>query len=151
LIYLLPKTLNKLTFQPFNFERTWWRILQKRVVPDEEYYRNASYLMENITETRRTWWRILQKRVVPDEGYYRNASYLMKDITETRRTWWRILQKRVVPDGEYYRNASYLMENITETHHAHYIRYQRFYLKMMITWNNIHCTWMYAVRQLYCG
>jgi hypothetical protein len=35
--------------------RTWWRLLQKRVVPDEGYYRNTSYLMKVITETRRTW------------------------------------------------------------------------------------------------
>ena len=45
--------------------RTWWRLLQKHVVPDEGYYRNRSYLME---------------------GYNRNTSYLMKVITETRRT-----------------------------------------------------------------
>jgi hypothetical protein len=34
---------------------TWWRVLQKSVVPDEGYYRRASYLMKVITEERRTW------------------------------------------------------------------------------------------------
>ena len=65
--------------------RTWWRLLQKHVVPDDGYYRNTSYLMKVITETCRTW-SLLQKHVVPDEGYSRNTSYLMKVITETRRT-----------------------------------------------------------------
>ena len=53
-----------------DFERTWWRLFQKRVmilsVPDEGYYRNVSwfwaYLMKVIPETRRdferTWWRL---------------------------------------------------------------------------------------------
>jgi len=29
---LAPKTLNYLAFQSLDFERTWWRLLQKRVV-----------------------------------------------------------------------------------------------------------------------
>jgi len=62
--------------------RTWWRLSQKRVVPDEGYPRN-----------------------VPDEGYHRNVSYLMKVITETCRTWWRLSQKRVVSDDGYPRNV----------------------------------------------
>jgi hypothetical protein len=61
--------------------RTWWRLLQKHVVPDEGYYRNTSYLMKVITETRRTWWRLLQKHAVPDEGYYRNASCALNLIS----------------------------------------------------------------------
>ena len=32
LVILLPNTLNYLSFQSFNFERTWWRLFQKRVV-----------------------------------------------------------------------------------------------------------------------
>jgi hypothetical protein len=30
--FIAPKTLNYLAFQSFDFERTWWRLLQKRVV-----------------------------------------------------------------------------------------------------------------------
>jgi hypothetical protein len=66
-----------------------WRILQKRVVPDEGYYRNAWYQMKDITETRRTRWRLLQKHVVPDEGYYRNTWYQMKVIKCYRPQWLR--------------------------------------------------------------
>jgi hypothetical protein len=32
LVYLLAKLLNYLAFQPFDFERTWWRLFQKRIV-----------------------------------------------------------------------------------------------------------------------
>jgi hypothetical protein len=32
LVYFLKNILNYLTFQPFDFERTWWRLFQKRVV-----------------------------------------------------------------------------------------------------------------------
>jgi len=32
LVYLLPKRFKLLDFQPFDFERTWWRLFQKRVV-----------------------------------------------------------------------------------------------------------------------
>jgi hypothetical protein len=134
MVFLFPKTW---IIWISNLECTWWRLFHRRahqiwylrfhesiwlsnyffllwVVPDEGYYRNASYLMKVITETRRTWWRLLQKHVVPDEGYYRNTSYLMKAITEKRRTWWRLLQKHVLPDEGYYRNTSYLMKVITE-------------------------------------
>jgi len=59
-----------------DFQRTWWRLFQKRVmifsVPDEGYSRNVSwfsaYLMKVIPEMchdfQRTWWRLFQKRVV---------------------------------------------------------------------------------------
>ena len=30
--FIAPKTLNYLAFQSFDFERTWWRLFQKRVV-----------------------------------------------------------------------------------------------------------------------
>ena len=30
--FIAPKTLNYLAFQSFDFERTWWRLIQKRVV-----------------------------------------------------------------------------------------------------------------------
>jgi hypothetical protein len=30
--FIAPKTLNYLAFQYFDFERTWWRLFQKRVV-----------------------------------------------------------------------------------------------------------------------
>jgi len=30
--FIAPKTLNYLTFQPFDFEFTWWRLFQKHVV-----------------------------------------------------------------------------------------------------------------------
>ena len=74
--------------------RTWWRLLQKHVVPNDE-------------------GTLLQKRRVSDE-YSQDTSYLMKVITETSGTtcfWWRLLQKHVVPHQEgYYRNTSYLME-----------------------------------------
>ena len=30
--FIVPKTLNYLAFQSFNFERTWWRLFQKCVV-----------------------------------------------------------------------------------------------------------------------
>jgi hypothetical protein len=62
--------INVISIPEFIFERTWWRLFQKRVVnvPDGGYSRNASwtYLMEVIPETRRerTWWRLFQKRVV---------------------------------------------------------------------------------------
>ena len=32
LVFMLQKLLNYLAFQPFDFERTWWRLFQKRVV-----------------------------------------------------------------------------------------------------------------------
>jgi len=30
--FIAPKTLNYLAFNSFDFERTWWRLIQKRVV-----------------------------------------------------------------------------------------------------------------------
>jgi hypothetical protein len=33
--FIAPKTLNHLAFQCFDFERTWWRLFQKRVVRTE--------------------------------------------------------------------------------------------------------------------
>jgi len=30
--FIAPKTINYLAFQSFHFERTWWRLFQKRVV-----------------------------------------------------------------------------------------------------------------------
>jgi hypothetical protein len=80
--------------------RTWWRSFQKRIVPDEGYSRNASYLMKVIPETylmkvipemyrswwrsfqKRTWWRLFQKRT-----WWRLFQ---------KRTWWRFFQKRIV-------------------------------------------------------
>jgi hypothetical protein len=35
--------------------RTWWRLFQQHVVPDEGYSSSMSYLMKVILETRRTW------------------------------------------------------------------------------------------------
>jgi RNase P/RNase MRP subunit POP5 len=95
--------------------RTWWRLFQKHVVPDEGYSSNTSYPMKIIPETRRTWWRLFQQHVVPDEDYSRNTLYLMKVIPATRRTRWRLFQKHVVPDEDYSRNTSYLMKVIPET------------------------------------
>ena len=34
LVYLLPKTLNSLIFQSFNYERTWWSLIQKALKLD---------------------------------------------------------------------------------------------------------------------
>jgi hypothetical protein len=57
LAFVLPKTLNYLSFIYFGFERTWWRLfwayLMKVIlsVPDEGY-------------SGRTWWRLFQKLVV---------------------------------------------------------------------------------------
>ena len=30
--FIDPKTLNQMAFQSFGFERTWWKLFQKRVV-----------------------------------------------------------------------------------------------------------------------
>jgi len=69
--FIAPKTLNYWAFQSVDFEYTWWRLLQKRVV-----------------RTR------VDIYVIPDKGYSRNAScalkwistlYLMKVTPETRR------------------------------------------------------------------
>jgi hypothetical protein len=55
--------INAISIPEFIFERTWWRLFQKRVVnvPDGGYSRNASwtYLMEVIPETRRERTRLL--------------------------------------------------------------------------------------------
>jgi hypothetical protein len=67
--------------------RTRCRLLQKHVVPDEGYYRNASYQMKVITETRR-----YQMKVITETGGYQmkviteTRGYQMKVITDTRRT-----------------------------------------------------------------
>jgi hypothetical protein len=81
--------VNRITNKKNN--KTWWGLLQKRVVSvlDEGYYRNVlwAYLMRVITETccERTWWVLLQKRVVsiPYEGYYRDV--LIHHITCTEQ------------------------------------------------------------------
>jgi hypothetical protein len=35
--FIAPKTLNYLALQSFDFERTWWRLFQKRVMRTKVY------------------------------------------------------------------------------------------------------------------
>ena len=74
--WCVPKLYNYMAFQPFDFERTWWRLfwayLMKVIlsVPDEGYFEH-------------TWWRLFWAYLmtvilsIPDEGYF-------------ERTWWRL-------------------------------------------------------------
>jgi hypothetical protein len=134
--------LNHFTFKYFNFERTWWRFFQIRVmhtwaylmnsipdpcrahlsVPDEGYSRPVSCTLE------RTWWRLFQTRVVhtwasPDEGYSRPVSCTLE------RTWWRLFQTRVMhtwasPDEGYSRPVSCTLNVISTFCYYTYIIFE---------------------------
>ena len=91
----------------FDFEGTWWRLLQSLTlrVPDEGCYNLWlwGYLMKVVTifDFEVTWWRLFQSLTlrVPDEGYSNlwPWGYLMKviPIFDLEGTWWRLLQKHV--------------------------------------------------------
>jgi hypothetical protein len=132
-----------------DFERTWWRLFQKRVMPTK--CRSWAYLMKAIPETRHAHYMSIlsipdecyswtchahQMSIlsIPDEGYSRNASCPIS--VDFERTWWRLFQKRVIPtkcrSWAYLMNAihervmptkcrfwAYLMKVIPETRHAH--------------------------------
>jgi hypothetical protein len=58
-IWFYPKILDDLTFQSLDFERTSWRLFQKRVVYtifDFPIFRFWAYLMKVIPETCRVYY-----------------------------------------------------------------------------------------------
>ena len=132
-IWFYPKILDDLTFQSLDFERTSWRLFQKRVVYtifDFPIFRFWAYLMKVIPETCRVyyiWLSNLSTLSVLDEGYSRNVScilYLTFQSFDLERTWWRLFQKRVVCtifDFPIFRPWAYLMKVIPETCRVYYI------------------------------
>jgi hypothetical protein len=80
-----------LAFESCDLERTWWRLLQKRVVLDLERTRSRLLQKRVVLDLERTRSRLLQKRVVLD----------------LERTWWRLLQKCVVRNNlQFHRSYS---------------------------------------------
>jgi hypothetical protein len=120
--WCVPKLYNYMAFQPFDFERTWWRLfwayLMKVIlsVPDEGYFEHTwwrlfwAYLMTVILSVpdegyfERTWWRLfwvyLMKVIlsVPDEGYF-------------ECTWWRLFWAYLMKG--YFRKASCTLDLIS--------------------------------------
>ena len=110
----LMKVIMYLTFQSFDYDRTWWRL---SCIWLSNFWQ-WSYLMKVIMfltfqsfDYDRTWWRLsciwlsnLLTMIVPDEGYpvfdfliFWLWSYMMKVIMyltfksfDNDRTWWRL-------------------------------------------------------------
>ena len=93
-----------------DFEHTWWRLFQKRVMPTK--CRSWAYLMKTIPETRHAHYMSIlsipdecyswtchahQMSIlsIPDEGYSRNASFPLS--VDLEHTWWMLFMNASCP------------------------------------------------------
>jgi hypothetical protein len=111
--------LNYMVFQPFDFERTWWRLFQKRVVCTKFdmfgvfWWFFFAYYQKEIYSTL-TMWILSKRRVIyrPDicnssrcrpsclalwvHCYQRFLSYSVFKSFDFYRTWWVLFQRCIV-------------------------------------------------------
>jgi hypothetical protein len=84
LVVLLPTHCNDLTFQSFDFERTWWGLFQSF-----DFERTWWGLFQSF-DFERTWWGLFQSF-----DFERTWWGLFQSF-DVERTWWGLFQKHAV-------------------------------------------------------